>query len=263
MAKESLVTLVIWLLAATFPACADISASPRDIVPATADETFQKVDPSVRPGDNFYLYASGGWIRRTEIPPDRGRIDVFSTLDDLSRKRTFDIIEEAAKSNARPGSNERKVADLYNAFMDEAAIEARAIRPLQPRLAEIAAIQNPHDLALALGKTLRNDVDMLNNGIFSTANLFGLWVAPGFSDSDHYMPHLLQGGLGMPSRDYYLEDSAHMKEVRSKYAAHVAAMLRLAGLHDSDTRADRIVALERAIADAHVSLAGSRRPRHG
>jgi endothelin-converting enzyme/putative endopeptidase len=213
------------------------------------------LDPSVKPGDNFYRYANGGWIARTEIPADRAGIGVFSVLADRSSKNVAAIIEEAARSSAPTGSNARKIADLYNAYMDEAAIEARGMKPLEPHLAEIAAIHDQHDLALALGKTLRADVDLLNNAVFSTSNLFGLWVAPGFADSDHYIPYLLQGGLELPSRDYYLNDSDRMRDVRAKYAVHVAAMIRLAGLNNPETRAARVIALEHAIAETHISLA--------
>ncbi len=210
--------------------------------------------PSIKPGDNFFLYANGAWINRTQIPPDRPRISVFSALDDLSRKRTADIIEDAAKSDAPAGSNARKIADLYNSFMDESAFEAKGLDPLKPYLAEIAAIHDRRELSFALGKTLRADVDMLNNAIFQTPNLFGLWVAPGFSDSGHYFPYLLQGGLEMPTRDYYLGDSDDMKAIRAKYAAHVAAMFRLAGFDNPDARAARVIVLERSIAETHIGM---------
>ena len=213
------------------------------------------LEPSVKPGDDFYHYANGGWIARTPIPADRAGIGVFSILADRSSKNVAAIIEEAAKSSAPAGSNARKIADLYNAYMDEAAIEARGMKPLEPHLAAIAALHDQHDLALALGKTLRADVDLLNNAVFSTPNLFGLWIAPGFADSDHYIPYLLQGGLEMPSRDYYLNDSDRMRDVRAKYAVHVAAMIRLAGLDNAETRAARVIALEHAIAETHISLA--------
>jgi endothelin-converting enzyme/putative endopeptidase len=213
------------------------------------------IDPAVKPGDDFYRYANGAWIARTELPGDRAGIGVFSSLADRSSKNVAAIIEEAAKSSPPAGSNARKIADLYNAYMDEAGIEARGMKPLEPHLAEIAAIHTRHDLAVALGKTLRADVDLLNNAVFSTANLFGLWVAPGFGDSDHYIPYLLQGGLEMPSRDYYIDESQHMKDVRVKYVTHVAAMLRLAGLDDVESRAARVVTLEHDIAQTHISLA--------
>jgi putative endopeptidase len=213
------------------------------------------LDPSVKPGDDFYRYANGAWIARTEIPADRAGVGVFSVLADQSSKNVAAIIEEIAKSNPAHGSETRKIADVYNAYMDEAQIDRLGMKPLEPHLAAIAAIQNQHELALALGKTLRADVDLLNNAVFSTDNLFGLWIAPGFADSDHYIPYLLQGGLVMPNRDYYLDDSQHMKDLRAKYAAHVAAMMKLAGFDDPDGRAARIIALEHSIAETHISLA--------
>lgn len=213
------------------------------------------IDRSVKPGDNFYLFANGEWIKRTEIPPDRAGIGVFTKLDELSNKRTAALIEEAAKSNAPVGSGARKIADLYNSYMDEAGIEAKGLAPLKPHLDAIAAIKDKRELAFALGKTLRADVDALNNTNFHTANLFGLWVAPGFNDSDHYAAYLLQGGLQLPDREYYLANSEHMKQIRSEYESHVSAMLNLAGFTDPDARAKRIVDLEHAIAEKHLSLA--------
>jgi len=213
------------------------------------------IDRSVMPGDDFYLYANGDWIKRTEIPPDRARIGVFTKLDEVSSKRTADLIAEAAKSNAPAGSGAKKIADLYNSYMDEAGIEAKGLEPLKPHLDAIAAIKDKRELSYALGKSLRADVDALNNTNFHTANLFGLWVAPGFNDSDHYAAYLLQGGLQLPDREYYLADSEHMKKIRSAYEAHVSAMLKLAGFSDTDARAKRILELEHAIAEKHRSLA--------
>ncbi len=213
------------------------------------------LDASVKPGDDFFLYANGDWIKRTEIPPDRSEFGGFSILFDLSNKRTAGLIEEAAKSNAPAGSNARKIAELYNSFMDEAAIEAKSLAPLRPHLEGIAAIHNQHELARALGETLRSDVDPLNNTNFHTPNLFGLWVAPGFNDSDHYAAYLLQGGLQMPDREYYLDSSEGMQDIRAKYQAHISAILQLAGFTDTDARAHRIFDLEHAIAEKHLSLA--------
>ena len=212
------------------------------------------MDRSVTPGDNFFLYCNGDWIKRTELPPDRSRISVFSGLADLSDKRTAALIEEIAKSNASAGSGARKIADLYNSYMDEAAIEARGMAPIELHLKAIAAIQNKKELAAALGKTLRADVDALNNTNFHTSHLFGLWVAPGFNDPDHYAAYLLQGGVQLPDREYYLSDSEHMRDIRGKYQTHVSAMLKLAGFTDADARAERIIALEHAIAEKHLSL---------
>jgi endothelin-converting enzyme/putative endopeptidase len=165
------------------------------------------------------------------------------------------LIQEAAKSNALAGSNAQKIADLYNSYMNESAIEAKGLTPLQPQLAAIAAIHTKPELALALGESLRADVDPLNNTNFHTANIFGLWVAPGFDDSEHYTAYLLQGGLELPDREYYLSDSAHLQEIRVKYQTHVSAMFRLAGFDNAEARATRVIALELAIAKTHTSLA--------
>ena len=223
--------------------------------PATHGINVANMDRSVTPGDNFYMYANGDWIKRTAIPADRAGIGVFSTLDDTANKNTAALIQESAKANAPAGSEARKIADLYNSYMDESAIEAKGLTPLHSQLAAIAAIHNQHDLARALGESLRADVDPLNNTNFHTENLFGLWVAPGFHDPEHYHAYLLQGGLELPDREYYLGDSAHMKEIQAKYQTHVAAMFRLAGFDDADARATRVIALEKAIAQTHTSLA--------
>ena len=212
------------------------------------------LDRSVKPGANFFEYANGEWLKSTEIPPDRGSITVFSLLNDIAVKRTSGMIEEIAKSNPAPGTGERKIADLYNSYLNETGIEAKGLAPLKPHLDEVNAIHNRKDLARFFGENLRADVDPLNNTNFHTPNVFGLWVAPDFSDSDHYTAYLLQGGIQLPDREYYLSNTEHMKALRTQYQVHVAAMLKLAGFSDSEARAARIVELEHAIAEKHWSL---------
>src|SRR5205085_1655024 len=109
------------------------------------------IERSVRPGDDFYRYANGAWLQKTEIPPDRTSVGAFSLLDDLGNKRTAALIETMVKANAAAGSNERKVADLYQSYMDTATIEKRGLEPLKPQLDAIAAIKDKRELARALG----------------------------------------------------------------------------------------------------------------
>ena len=225
--------------------------------PVTHGIAVPDMDRSIKPGDDFFTYANGSWLSRTQIPPDRPALGVFSLLGDQSNKNTAALIAEAAKAKAPAGSDNRKIADVYNSYMDEAGIEARGLAPLRPHLDKIAEIHDKHDLALALGESLRADVDALNNTNFHTANIFGLWVAPGFEDSDRYAAYLLQGGLQLPTRDYYLSPSERMQGIRTRYQTHIAAMLKLAGLSDTDARALRIFELEKAIAEKHISLADS------
>lgn len=210
------------------------------------------MDTSIRPGDEFYLYANGTWEKNTQIRPDRAGESPASGIYDQHQKKLQDLILEAAKSQ---DSHSRRIADFYHSYMDEAAIEAAGIKPLQPQLQAIAAISDKTQLARALGETLRADEDALNNTNFHSANLFGIWVAPGFDDSDHYHAYLMQGGLVLPDREYYLSDNAAMQEIRTKYEQHVAAILKLAGLDNPDDRAKRILSLEHAIAQTHWTLA--------
>ncbi len=230
------------------------SASAQDASPGIS---LSSIDTTVRPGDDFYLFANGNRNNKTELPPDRASYGVFNELLDRSDKRVAAIIEQAAESNAAPNTDTRRIADLYHSYMDEATIESRGLAPIKPQLDAIVKIKTQSNLAHALGLSLRADVDALNNTNFHTANIFGLWVAPGFNDSDHYAPYLLQGGLQLPDRDYYLAATPHMIEIRSKYLAHVAKVFQLAGLSDADARAQRVVALEHAIAEKQISLADS------
>ncbi|HYX53445.1 MAG TPA: M13 family metallopeptidase N-terminal domain-containing protein, partial [Candidatus Limnocylindrales bacterium] len=223
--------------------------------PKTHGIAVNNMDKSVAPGDDFYDYANGGFLKRTQIPPDRPNVGVFSQLSDISNKRTADLIQEMAKSKAAPGSSAQQIADLYNSFLDEATIEARGLAPLKPHLDAINSVKDTKELSRALGETLRADVDALNNTNFHTPNLFGLWTAPGFADSDHYTAYFMQGGLELPNREYYLGDSRHMKEVREGYQKHIAEMFKLAGIGDGEARAARIVELEHSIAEKHWSLA--------
>jgi putative endopeptidase len=210
------------------------------------------MDKSVNPGDDFYEYANGNWLKATPIPPDKSRYGVFTMLADEVRKRTRVLIEEAASNNIA-GDEPRKVGDCYSSFMDEATIESRGIAPLKPQLDTIAKIQNRGDLAGTLGGTLRADVDALNATNFHTENLFGVWVTQSLTDPNRTVPYLMQGGLGLPDRDYYLSDTSKMAELRKQYQTHVATVLMLAGFADPSGRAARIFALETKMAKVHAT----------
>ena len=212
------------------------------------------MDRSIQPGDDFYRYANGEWLKKAVIPPDRAGVSVFAQLDDLSKHRVVALIQDLVKSSPS-NEGERKVADLYRSYMDEAGIEAKGLKPLQAEFGAINAIRDKRALARALGAQLRADEDPLNFTNYHTANFLGLWSAPGFEDPDHYMAYLLQGGIELPDREYYLSKSDAMRSLREKYRAHVIAMLKLAQLSEPEARADRIIALEHAIAEKHWTLA--------
>ena len=206
------------------------------------------MDKSVAPGDDFYRYVNGGWDKRTEIPADRSSYAMFTRLDDLSKERTRAIIDEAAKTAAAPGSAAQKVGDYYASFMDEAAIEAKGLAPLQPDLARVSAIRTKADLARVLGAEFRE------NG----ATLFDSYVNQDAKAPDTYTVYLFQGGLGMPDRDYYLKDDPKFADTRAKYKAHIARMLELAGRPGGAAKADAIYDLERRFAEVHWTTTESR-----
>ncbi len=208
--------------------------------------------PQVLPGDDFFAYANGEWLAKTEIPADRSSWGAFAAMAETTNERIVKLIEAEAANKASKGES-RKVADFYSSFMDEAGIEAKGTAPLKPVLARIDAIKDKAQLARALGASLRADVDPLNATNFNTENLFGLWVSQGLTDPSRNTPYLLQGGLGMPDRAYYLTDSPRMAELRTKYQQHIAAMLKLAGYDNTDARAAAVMALETGIAKSHAS----------
>jgi len=214
------------------------------------------MDTSVKPGDDFNEYANGAWQKNTVIPPDKSNISVFSIIDDAAEKRKAELVDGIVKSNPSSG-DEAKIANFYKAYMDTAAIEKRGLAPIKPDIDRIEAIQDKGALAEAIGHTLRADTDPLNATNFHTENLLGVFVTQAFDDPTKTVPYILQGGLGLPDRDYYLNSSADMAKLRAAYTPYVTKILTLAGLPNAGARAQRIVALEHLIAQAHETLEAS------
>jgi putative endopeptidase len=221
------------------------------------------MDRSVAPGEDFFGYANGGWLKSAEIPPDRATYGVDAMLAELTDRRTDALIRKAAASHAPKGSEARKIGDYYQSFMDAAAIEQRGLAPIRPELARIAKISSRRALAQELGRSLRTDVDILNNTNLHTDRPFGLWVAKDLDDPKRNSPFLVQGGLGLPDRSYYFEDSPRMQALRTQYKAHIAAVLTLAGVAEPKVKAARIYDLEAAIAATHVSRTDSEQVKAG
>jgi putative endopeptidase len=200
------------------------------------------MDKSVNPGDSWYDYVNGTWDRNTVIPADKASWGGFGILRDLSDSRTREIIEASAKAHGAAGTPEQKVGDLYASFMDEGAIEKKGLAPLQPTLARIDGIHNTTDLARFFGEANRIGID----------TPIGAGVLQDLKDNSKYAVYLGQGGIGLPDRDYYLDDkNPKFAEIRTKYVVHIANMLRLAGISDPEGRAQRIYDLEKKIATAH------------
>jgi putative endopeptidase len=212
------------------------------------------MDKSVQPGDDFNEYANGGWLKTAEIPADRSSTGIFLQVFQKAEQRNADLVKALSDANPAAGTDERRIADYYAAFMDEAAIEKAGLAPVQPEIDQANAITDQVALAQALGAGLRADVDPLNATNYYTDRLFGLFVTQGLEDPAHNVAYLLQGGLGMPNRDYYLSSAKEMVAIRDKYKAYVAAMLKQAGVADADAKAKEIYALEAKIAKAQASI---------
>jgi predicted metalloendopeptidase len=207
------------------------------------------MDRSIKPGGDFYHYANGGWLRTATISAGQASYDTRAILVARTSQRVRDLIQEAAAAQSAKGSVAQKVGDYYASFMDESSIGAKGMTPLADEMAMISAITNKASLSAYLGATLNTEVDGLTG---NADHIFGAWVNQSFTDSQHYVFHLLQGGLGMPDRDDYLDQSSRMAALRLQYQAHIAAMLKLAGVSDAGSRAAPILTLEIRIAQAHA-----------
>ena len=207
-------------------------------------------DRSVRPQDDLFRHVNGGWLAKTEIPSDRPVYGTFIQLDEKAEANLYALIEElAGNKDKKPGSTAQQVGDFYAGFMDEAAIEAKGLAPIKPELDAIAALKTPAQLAAWMGDANRSGVTVP----------IGVQVEQDLKDNTQYAVYVGQGGLGLPDRDYYLDDSnPKFVEARAKYKAHIAAMLKLAGIADADAKAQRIFDLETKIAKTHWTRAESR-----
>ena len=202
------------------------------------------VDRAVRPQDDFYRAVNGKWLDTFEMPVDKARYGSFDKLREDTELQLKAIIEDVAKStDAAPGSEAQKIRDLYNSFMNETKIEEAGIKPLVPLSARLDAAKDKGEVAalLASFNVLRI------NAPFSPV------IHQDNRDSSKYVVDLRQGGLGLPDRDYYLDDK--FKDVRARYATHVEKIFTLAGDRDAATSAREVVAMYAA------PRAGPPRPR--
>lgn len=253
-------TLALGVAAVALTACNGYKA-PAQLAqpPAQADQgpeigqwgfDLNGMDKSVAPGDDFVAYASGSYIKNLEIPADRSNYGMFTKLVELSEKRIRAIIDDLAVKGGAPGSNEQKISDYYASFMDEDAIEAKGIAPLQAELAQLATISTKRDLARAMGAAGEN----------FGASIFSGYVNQDAKAPDHYIFYMFQSGLGLPDRDFYLLDKPNYVDARTKYIAHIAKLFTMAGVAQADAqkRAQSVFELEKRLAKVQWSRVDSR-----
>lgn len=209
------------------------------------------MDMTVKPGDNFYQYANGTWVKNTPIPPDKSNYGMFTSLSDRSDARTREIIEAAAASGGAPGSEAQKVGDYYRSFMDEAAIEAAGLKPIQADMDRIAGIKDSKGLAAEFASSAR----MFSNNPFVT------YVAQDERNPETHIGNLSQGGLGLPDRDMYDLKNAQFAPIREGYKKYIVDMFTLAGVPDAAKRGAAVYALEEKLAAVHWTRLQNRDPQ--
>src|SRR3954467_534424 len=193
------------------------------------------LDRSVKPGDDFWRFVNGNWDKRTEIAADRTSAGAGVLLVDEAERQVRAIVEDLGRNPAASGAVGRQVGDFYASWMDEAGLEAKGTAPLRPYLDRIAAISNRADLVRAFAAP----------GMTAPV---GLGILPDPADPTRYVAAAGQGGLGLPNRDYYLLTGPKYDAIRAAYRAYVIQLHQLAGIPDAEAKADRIVALETALA---------------
>ena len=255
------------MLLATVSGTAMLSQAPA--IAQAVSGTLSGVDPalidrSAKPGDDFNQYANGAWLRTAEIPADRSSVGVSLDVFKVAEARNAAIIRQAGAGKPAAGTDAQRIADYYTAYTDLAGIEARGLAPVRADLATIAAIGTRAELSSALGAGMLADTDPFNNNNYASTNsLFGLFVSQDVNRPSVNVPYLMQGGLGLDDRDYYLSDKKEMADLRVAYRAYLAKLFTLAGMSDPAARADRVFALETKIAQAQTGIIDSQDAHKG
>ena len=224
--------LAVAALCATFAGVAPAqTAAPRSGIDRSG------MDTAVRPQDDLFRHMNGAWLRDTPMPADKAYIGAFESIQESTQQKLRGLIEDAAKDGSDPDA--KKIGDLYASFMDEATLEKLGARPLAGELAVIDAVRTRKQLSVLMAR----------HGRLGVASVVNAEIDQDAKDSTRYVTYLLQGGLGLPDRDYYLkEDDARFKEARAKYVELVARLLALAGEKNTEASARAVLALETELA---------------
>jgi putative endopeptidase len=231
----------------TFPAmvlslCCTLAISNAADAPLNSGIERANFDTSVRPGDDFFQYVNGTWVKNNPIPPEYSRWGAFGKLRDDNLEALRQIVQGLQQQSGPLDENSRKIRDFYATAMDQARLDEQGAKPLAGELEKIAKINSRDELISLLG-------DLHTHGVSA---LFSVGVAQDEKQSDHYAAHLHQGGLGLPERDYYLSSVEDQKKVRELYRTHVANMLALTGdsTESASAGADAVLAIETKLAEA-------------
>jgi putative endopeptidase len=235
------------------PGGACVGGATANTVQAGHGFDLANLDRSVSPCDDFFQFANGGWIKAHPIPAAYPRWGTFDELRDHNEDVLHQILESAAKNRtAAAGSNLQKIGDFYGSCMDETAIEAAGVKPLDAEFQRIAALKNSTDLQAELARLHQAGV----------SPLFRFEATQDFKDSTHVIAQASQGGLGMPDRDYYTKDDEKSQQLRAKYVLHVTNMFKLLGDDEATAavEAKKVMDIETSLAKASMTRVQRRDP---
>jgi len=212
----------------------------------------RNLDTSVSPCEDFYQYANGKWMERNPIPAEYSVWSISNEMRERNNILLRELLETAAAAGAAEGTNEQKVGDFWTTGMDTEAIEAAQAGPLIADLERIGEMSDVDDL-----QAIVRDLQLEGIGV-----VFDFGVFQDLMDSEKYILYAVQGGLGLPDRDYYLREDEESVILRGEYAAHVSRMLQLLGdpAEDADAAAEAIMALEARLAEASLTNVELRNP---
>jgi endothelin-converting enzyme/putative endopeptidase len=245
---------LIFLVSAAIPALGFAQQGPLSSLPYTPSLDVQFMDKSTDPCTNFYQYACGNWSKLNPIPPDQASWDVYGKTANENMAFLWGILQQASQGGASRSSNEQKVGDYFHACMDEGAIQQAGAKPLEPALAEIAALKSVDDIGKYVGSETREGG--------GTGVLFGFGPSQDYDNSSQMIAFTNAGGLGLPDRDYYTKTDAKSQEIRQRYVEHVQRMLQLIGESgpDAQTDAQSIMTLETTLAKESLTRVEKRNP---
>ena len=210
--------------------------------PLTSGILTEYMDTSVKPGDNFTQYVNGTWVKNTPIPDDKASYGVGYIVYEESEDNVKKIIEESASGDFAQGSDEQKVGDLYESYMNLDKRNSLGAAPLKAELEKIDAIASYDDLATYFGYANKVSINVP----------LGLFVYQDFKDPTIYTIYTWQSGLGLPDRDYYLKEDERSKEIRAKYLEHMAKMFDLGGVANGEAAAKTVMGLETKLAEKQM-----------
>lgn len=230
-----------------FMACSNITQKKEAPAINLAD-----MDTSVDPGHDFDAYANGGWKKLNPLPADRSRFGSFDKLAELAEKQLNGLVKETASQKNEKGTIADKTATLFNLGMDSIKIKLQGIKPLEPYFQEIEKIKTMDDVEIEIAKF----------HMYGFSPLFGFYGSTDAKNSSMVIAQLTQGGIGMPDRDYYINDDPRSKDLRTKYVVYIEKLHKLLGDDEASAKksAQTIMSLETHLAKASMTRLEQRDP---